>query len=152
MPQDDGPAHRPATGDDPAIPHLAHRLHGRFEVGDLAVTERGVPGRPAVPAEVERQHAGMLRDGGTDGKDARLVDGAGEAVRDDHADVERVLRRCVDHDPREMSRREPFAVRGEEGHLLGGGDEGRARHGGFLRAEHDAILSGNSPPGSVAQL
>ena len=61
VPQHHRAAHRPAAGDHVGVPELAGMPHRRVEVEDLLVAQRRVPGRAAVAAEVERHHAGVLR-------------------------------------------------------------------------------------------
>jgi len=139
--QHDRPTHRPAAGDDLAVSPLAQRLHGRLEVGDLAVAERRMAAGAAVAPEIEREHTGVSSEGNAHIADVRLVDRAREAVRDDDADA--TVERLVCARGGVMPRREPFPVGGEQRQLLGT-DEG-------FRCGHSAILAGIPRPGSVAQ-
>ncbi len=80
-------AHREADGGQAGITDGSGVPHGRVEVEDLGVPDRGKASRPAVAAEVERHDAAEAAQHVRDAPRRPLTPGAGEPVGDDDAEI-----------------------------------------------------------------
>jgi len=92
--QHHGTAHGEADRRDAPVAELTGVPDGHVEIVDLLVAERGKAAGAAVPAGVERHHAGVLVEALHEPPGHRPLPGHGEPVHDDEREVTLAHRPC----------------------------------------------------------